>query len=132
MVQWLAQSARLCCCSGGDEFESEYCFYFHAIWINKFQTVYLGFYIISTLYSWLPRSEKHAVDTQEIFTVVIHWHWVVQLSIDDDMQLQIFNELWGKIQHILRVVNTIVAARKNGWGGLGDADSMNVKWFGII
>ena len=38
-------------------------FDFHAVWINGFQTVCLGFYIISTLYSWLHRSEKHAVDT---------------------------------------------------------------------
>ena len=45
------------------EFELEYCFYFHAVWIDRFQTVCLGFYIISTLYSWLPRSEKHTVDT---------------------------------------------------------------------
>jgi hypothetical protein len=37
--------------------------------------------------------------------------WVVQLSIDDDMQLRI---LWGTIPHILRVINTIVAACKNG------------------
>jgi len=49
----------------GDEFESEYCFDFHAVWINEFQTVCLGFYIISTLYSWLPRSDKHPVDTSK-------------------------------------------------------------------
>jgi hypothetical protein len=52
---------------------------------------------------------------------------VVQLGIDDDMQLQIFNELRGKIQHILRAVKAIVAAHKNSRGGLGDADSMNAE-----
>ena len=63
VVGGAAQSAKLCCHSKGDEFESEYCFYFHAVWINGFQSVCLGFYIISTLYYLLPRSEKHAVDT---------------------------------------------------------------------
>jgi hypothetical protein len=52
---------------------------------------------------------------------------VVQLSIDDDTQLQIFNELQGKIQHILRVVKAIVAAHKNSRGRLGDVDSMNAE-----
>jgi len=38
------------------------------------------------------------------------------------MQLQIFNELRGKLQDILRVVKAVVAARKKGRGGAGDAE----------
>ena len=127
-----AQSAKWCCHSKGDEFESEYCFYFHAVWINGSQTICLGFYIIGTLYSWLPRSEKHVVDTPKN----IHSANSVALSgatqYNDDTQLQIFNELWGKIQHILRAVKAIVAAHKNSRGRLGDVDSMNAEWLGII
>ena len=51
---------------------------------------------------------------------------MVQLDIDDDMQLQIFNELQGKIQHILRAVKAIVAVHKNSLGGAGNADSMGL------
>jgi len=40
---------------------------------------------------------------------------------------KIFNELQGKIQHILRVVKAIVAAHKNSRGRLGDADSMDAS-----
>src|SRR5882762_140304 len=40
----------------------------------------------------------------------------------DDTQLQIFNELLGKLQHIYREVKAVVAARKKGRGGAGDAE----------
>src|ERR1700676_3480210 len=40
----------------------------------------------------------------------------------DDTQLQIFNELWGKLQDILRVVKAVVVARKKGRGGAGDVE----------
>jgi hypothetical protein len=65
VVGIIAQSTKWCCHSKGDEFnsQSEYCFYFHAVWINGFQIICLGFYIIVTLYYWLPGSEKHAVYT---------------------------------------------------------------------
>jgi hypothetical protein len=43
------------------------------------------------------------------------------------MQLQIFNELWGKIQDILRSAKAIVAARKKCQGGAGNADGMDAE-----
>jgi len=43
------------------------------------------------------------------------------------MQLQIFNELQGKLQDILRAVKAIVVACKKGQGGAGDRDDMNTE-----
>jgi len=45
----------------------------------------------------------------------------------DDTQLQIFNELRGNFQDILRAVKAIVAARKKGRGGAGDADGTDAE-----
>ena len=42
----------------------------------------------------------------------------------DDKNLQIFNELRGKLQDILMAVNAIVAARKKGRSGTRTADGM--------
>ena len=47
----------------------------------------------------------------------------------DDAQLQIFNELRGKLQDILRAVNALVAARKNGRAAASNADEMDAEWF---
>jgi hypothetical protein len=45
----------------------------------------------------------------------------------DDTQLQIFNELQGKLQGILRAVKAIVAARKKGRGRAGDANEVDAE-----
>jgi len=47
----------------------------------------------------------------------------------DDAQLQIFNELRGKLQDILRAVKALVAARKNGRAAASNADEMDAEWF---
>ena len=46
----------------------------------------------------------------------------------DDAQFQIFNELQGKLQDILRAVKALVAARKNGQAA-SNADEMDAEWF---
>jgi hypothetical protein len=45
------------------------------------------------------------------------------LTVDDN-HLQIFNELRGKLQDILKAVKAIVAARKKGRSGRADADGI--------
>jgi hypothetical protein len=45
----------------------------------------------------------------------------------DDTQLQIFNDLQGKLQAISRAVKAIVAARKKGQGAAGSADGMHTE-----
>jgi uncharacterized protein (UPF0335 family) len=45
------------------------------------------------------------------------------LAVDDN-HLQIFNELLGKLQDILKAVKAIVAARKKGRSGRADADGI--------
>jgi len=47
----------------------------------------------------------------------------------DDPQFQIFNELRGKLQDILRAVKALVAARKKGWAMASNADEMDAEWF---
>jgi hypothetical protein len=42
----------------------------------------------------------------------------------DDNHLQIFNELRGKLQDILKAVKAIVGARKKGRSGRADADGI--------
>jgi hypothetical protein len=45
----------------------------------------------------------------------------------DDTQLQIFNDLQGKLQEISRAVKAIVAARKKGRGAAGSTDGMHTE-----
>ena len=47
----------------------------------------------------------------------------------DDAQFQIFNELRGKLQDILRAVKALVAARKNGQAVASNADEMDTEMF---
>ena len=47
----------------------------------------------------------------------------------DDAQFQIFNELRGKLQDILRAVKALVAACKNGRAVASNADEMDAEWF---
>ena len=47
----------------------------------------------------------------------------------DDAQFQILNELWGKLQDILRAVKALVAARKNGQAAASNTDEMDAEWF---
>jgi len=50
-------------------------------------------------------------------------------------QIQVFNELWGKLQDVLKAVNAIVAARKKGRRKLGaagtNADGMDGEWHSL-
>ena len=45
----------------------------------------------------------------------------------DDAQFQIFNELRGKLQDILRAVKALVAARKKGRAAASNADEMDAE-----
>ena len=45
----------------------------------------------------------------------------------DDTQFQIFNELQGKLQELLRAVKAIVAARKKTRGAARNADGMDAE-----
>ena len=47
----------------------------------------------------------------------------------DVAQFQIFNELRGKLQGILRAVKALVAAHKNGRVAASNADEMDAEWF---
>ena len=50
----------------------------------------------------------------------------------EETQIQVFNELWGKLQDVLKAVKAIVAAQKKGQGKSGtvgtDADGMDGEW----